>query len=105
MADAPRLLCTLIEIAERRGDATAILHDAVVLERLDGTRVEGLVAVVDAIGTRGTGARLTVLSQCADAIEVSLSVEGVPGRLRFTISATVSDGRLHTIRMNPAATR
>ncbi|MEI8254144.1 MAG: hypothetical protein WCJ30_00560 [Deltaproteobacteria bacterium] len=94
-----RLLDALVAAANGRADAASLLHERVTLHRLDGVRLEGREAVIDAVVTRGTEARFRVLSTRVDALVVALEIEGVPGRLRFEMHGTVLEGRLYEIWM------
>jgi hypothetical protein len=93
------MLGALVAAANECRDATAFLHQDVRLHRLDGVMLEGREAVVDAITTRGSEARLRVLAARLDAVVVALEVEGVEGHLRFEMHGRVQDGRLVEIWM------
>lgn len=96
------LLEQLLRCVETRGDASALLHERVVLERLDGEVLRGRVVVVDALRSRAPGARLEVLARDGDdALRVGLFVEGVNGHLRFTLRGDARDGLLLAITMEP----
>jgi hypothetical protein len=96
---AGALLTTLVSTANLSGDATAVLHEEVVLHRLDGTCLTGRALVADAIANRGSEAQLAVVGSEGEAIQVALVVEGLPGRLLFMMSGAVRDGRLVEIWM------
>ena len=94
------MLQVLVTTADSCGDATALLHESVTLHRLDGTAVSGRVEVADAISTRGSEARLRVVGEYGETVHVAMEMTGVPGRLVFTMSATVRDGLLAEIWMD-----
>jgi hypothetical protein len=96
---AGALLAALVKTANLAGDASTLLHDEVVLHRLDGTALAGREAVVDAISTRGSEAQLTMMGSYGEAIHVALMIEGLPGHLLFMMSGTVREGRLVEIWM------
>lgn len=97
---AGALLTTLVEAASSHEDATALLHEEVVLHRLDGTQVSGRAVVADAITNHGSEASFHVIGRYAESIHVAMTIEGLPGRLVFMLSGTVRDGRLIEIRMD-----
>lgn len=96
---AGALLAVLINTANDRGDASVLLHEHVTLHRLDGERLDGRAAVVDAICTRGPEASFRVIATHAEMIRVALHIEGLPGHLPFTMTARVLDGVLREIWM------
>ncbi len=93
------LLGALISTANACGDATAYLHETVTLHRLDGEVITGRSAVVEAISTRGSEARLRVLTAQLDMVVVALEFEGVEGQLRFEMHGRTHEGRLVEIWM------
>ena len=100
MTSAVDLLEHLIHCAQNRGDATAILHEHVVLERLDGEVLRGRDQVVDAVMTREGGAALRVLSrEEPDALHVALELAEVSGHLRFVLRGVAHQGVLLAIVM------
>jgi hypothetical protein len=70
------LLEQLLRCAETRADASAILHERVVLERLDGEVLRGRTTVVDAMVTRDSGSALKVVArEDHESLRVALVVE------------------------------
>jgi hypothetical protein len=96
------LLRALVTAADDGGDASSLLHDDVVLHRLDGTPLEGRDAVVDAIVTRGHEVRLSVSHEREVCLVVALEVDAVPGKLLFHMRASAREGRLVEIWMEPS---
>jgi hypothetical protein len=100
MPSAVELLERLIHCAQNRVDASAILHERVVLERLDGEVLRGRALVVDAVMTREGGATLRVLGREApDALRMALEIAGVPGHLPFVLRGVAHHGVLLAIVM------
>jgi hypothetical protein len=100
MTSAVELLERLIHCANHREDASPILHERVVLERLDGEVLRGREVVVDAVTTREGGAVLRVLSrEEPDALHVALEHAEVPGHLRFVLRGVAHHGVLLAIVM------
>jgi hypothetical protein len=93
------LLGAVVSTADACGDATAYLHESVTLHRLDGELIEGRAAVVEAISTRGSDARLRVLGATLDKVTVALEFAGIEGHLRFEMHGRTQDGRLIEIWM------
>ena len=93
------LLTQLIVAAASSVPTEAILHEQVVLHRLDGTDLVGRDPVLDAVTTRDRSVKLTVVAERVHEIDVALEVAGVPGRLVFQMAASVADGRLVEIWM------
>lgn len=94
------MLQELVTAADACADATRLLHESVTLHRLDGTAISGRTEVADAISTRGSEARLSVVGEYGETVHVAMAMAGVPGRLVFTMSATVRDGLLVEIWMD-----
>lgn len=96
---AGALLKSLIEVASVRGDATSLLHESVVLHRVDGTTLHGRVAVADAIATRSPEASLRLLAQEGETLKVALEVAGIDGYFVITFRGRVEAGVLIEIQM------
>jgi hypothetical protein len=96
---AGALLAALVETADACANASALLHEDARLHRLDGTSLTGRGVIVDAIITRGSEARFQVLGSLAESVYVALEIDGLPGRLVFTMTGSVRDGRLAEIWM------
>ena len=94
------LLERLVHCAETREDATALLHEHVVLERLDGEVLRGRALVADAVLSRDGGSRLEILArEDDDALRVALVIEGVAGQIRFVLRGFSQHGVLLAIVM------
>lgn len=89
-----------MEVANVSGDATELLHERVVLHRLDGTAVHGRAAVVEAVANRGSEMQFAVVGTYGEAIHVAIVVDGIPGHVLMTMTGTVEDGRLIEIWMD-----
>lgn len=98
---AGALLEALVRAAETRVDPGSLLHERVVLGRLDGETLVGRAAVVEAVCTRDGSAKLAVVSIEVDAVWVSLTMEGVAGELRFWMRGEARDGVLVAVSMEP----
>jgi hypothetical protein len=100
MATTVELLEQLIFCADTRGDAASLLHERVVLERLDGEVLRGRAAVADAVLTRDGGSRLKVIGrEDHESLRVALHVEGVGGHIAFVLRGFSQDGVLLAIVM------
>ena len=95
------LLAALVRAAETREDPGVLLHERVVLARLDGETLVGRAAVVDAVCTRDGGTSLTVITVETDAVRVALSLEGLEGALHFWIRGEARGGQLVVVSMEP----
>jgi hypothetical protein len=94
------LLEQLLRCAETRADASAILHERVVLERLDGEVLRGRATVVDAMVTRESGSALKVIErEDHEALRVALVIEGIAGHIPFVLRGFSQDGVLLAIVM------
>jgi hypothetical protein len=95
-----RLVDALGQHDDRARDVARLLHDGVVLHRLDGTRVEGRVAVADAIVNHGVETRFRAIGRTdVGGVHVAMAIEGLPGELRFVLTGTVDETVLLEIRM------
>lgn len=100
MATTVELLEQLILCADTRGDAATLLHERVVLERLDGEVLRGRAAVVDAVLTRDGGSRLKVVArEDHESLRVALYIDGMNGHLPFVLRGFSQDGVLLAIVM------
>lgn len=84
------------------GDASAVaavLHADVVLVQGDGTAHRGSAAVLAMFAGAAGGARYAVVAVGDRAVAVELTVEGVPGSLRFTLRGVSDGGRLVSVRV------
>jgi hypothetical protein len=99
MDPVPAMLTMLIDAADAASDPGVLLHDEVVLTRLDGVCVHGRAAVIDAVVHRGSDARLRTVRTVASGIEVALEIPGVQGHFLFVITAVARDGLLVEITM------
>lgn len=101
--DDPRaigeLLAALVTAANEHTGVALLLHEHVTLHRLDGVALQGREAVIDAVVSRGRGARLRVLSSQGDAVVVALEIVDTPGYVRFEMHGTLRDGRLYDLWM------
>lgn len=100
MPTTVELLEQLVLCAETRGDATAILHERVVLERLDGEVLRGRDTVADAVvGRDGTSSLKILAREDHEALRVALVIEGVAGHLPFILRGFSQNGVLLAIVM------
>jgi len=94
------LLEQLVLCAETRGDASAILHERVVLERLDGEVLRGRATVADAVlGRDGTSSLEILAREDHESLRVALVIEGVAGHLPFVLRGFSEGGVLLAIVM------
>jgi hypothetical protein len=98
MSDETRaLLRALVE-----GDARAVaaaLHDEVVFVQGDGTEHRGAGAVVAMFERGDGGARYAVVAAEGAWVRVELTVQGIPGAVRFTLHGAAESGRLVAVRV------
>jgi hypothetical protein len=100
MRSAVELLESLVLCAETRADASMLLHERVVLERLDGEVLRGRAEVVDAVISRDAGSTLKIIArEDEDAVRVALVVHGIPGQMRFVLRGVAHNGVLLAIVM------
>ncbi|MDP3274963.1 MAG: hypothetical protein Q8Q09_07180 [Deltaproteobacteria bacterium] len=93
------LLERLIRCRDQGDDPSLILHEQVLLERLDGVVLRGRNEVIEAVSSRESGARLTVLMHAEDCVHVSLSASDLPGEIRFLLRGAMRDGLLVALVM------
>ena len=100
MSTAAALLEQIIQSTQTRADVTAILHENVVLERLDGEVLRGRALVADAIMVRGDDSSLAVICHDGDdGVQVRMQFKEMAGELRFVSRAGAHHGVLVAIVM------
>lgn len=98
MSDAVALLHAVVA-ADARALARA-LHPRATLHRADGSVVTGRESVIAALCAEAGGARYEVLGVEGESLVVALTLEGVPGALRFALRGEVAQGRLIAVRVS-----
>ncbi len=94
------LLEQLVRCAETRGDASTILHEHVVLERLDGEVLRGRELVADAVLSRDGGSALKILArEDHESLRVALVIDGIAGHIPFVLRGFSQHGVLLAIVM------
>jgi hypothetical protein len=94
------LLERLVLCAQTGSDATAILHEHVVLQRLDGEVLRGRALVADAVLDRDRTTRIQIVArEDHESLRVSLEIDGVEGRLPFVLRGYSENGVLLAIVM------
>jgi hypothetical protein len=102
LSSAAVLLERVILCTQTRQDARALLHERVVLERLDGEVLRGRDVVAEAISTRDADSTLSVIEHDGDdGVRVRLQLHAMGGELRFVIRAVAEHGVILAIVMEP----
>lgn len=94
------LLARCLALADAGGDATELLHEEVLYERVDGEVLRGRAAVLEALVSRGESeVRIVVRAVERSHCVLALQVPGLPGHLRLELHGEARDGKLFRLAM------